>query len=264
MMYLKQIKSIGMIFLPLFIYMIIQEFMAELFYGPYGIAGSFQGAEIPGLLGTFAGAVTAFLIFFREAVKTGRIKFEKTGKLKKTGKHIWLLAGLAVSICMTGNMLMSLLQLEKLGSSYQEARQVIYSGPVWLQLLCIGAAAPAAEEMVFRLYGFQEMRRFMGFLPSAVFSALYFGAYHGNVVQGIYGCFAGFFLAYVMERYQTAAAPVLFHMIINICSLILTWKLGGRTLEEAVMKTILVVFSGLAILFIYLIEKNSGKREETR
>ena len=57
---------------------------------------------------------------------------------------------------------------------------------------------------------------------TAVMSALLFGIYHGNVLQGAYGFFMGILLAWVMERRRTISAPVLMHMSANMTSVVMT------------------------------------------
>jgi len=50
---------------------------------------------------------------------------------------------------------------------------------------------------------------------AVIISALMFGLYHGNLVQGIYAFIMGCLLALVYEWTGSFAAPVLFHMIAN-------------------------------------------------
>lgn len=83
--------------------------------------------------------------------------------------------------------------------------------------------APLAEEALFRrgIYGFIRRRR--GIRPAALLSALAFGIYHGNWLQGIYGFMMGLVLAW---GYETAperpyAMAVLMHSAANLAVLIL-------------------------------------------
>lgn len=46
-------------------------------------------------------------------------------------------------------------------------------------------------------------------------SGVLFGIYHGNLVQGIYGCCMGILMAYLYERSHTFRIPVLFHGAAN-------------------------------------------------
>ena len=62
------------------------------------------------------------------------------------------------------------------------------------------AAAPVMEEAVFRLGIYGLLRR--TFMPKAAafLSALAFGVYHGNMIQGLYAFLLGFVLARGYEK----------------------------------------------------------------
>ena len=57
---------------------------------------------------------------------------------------------------------------------------------------------------------------------SIVSSAVFFGIYHGNMVQLIYGMIAGLMLGYLCEKFGTMKAPILAHVVINTVAVILT------------------------------------------
>ncbi len=54
--------------------------------------------------------------------------------------------------------------------------------------------APLVEEGIFRRGIYAVFRRWLGVTPAAFLSALAFGLYHGNWIQGIYGFVLGCFL----------------------------------------------------------------------
>ena len=56
---------------------------------------------------------------------------------------------------------------------------------------------------------------------AAVVSSAFFGLYHGNWIQGIYGFFMGLFLSAAMERCRTVKAPVIMHLAANGAALFL-------------------------------------------
>ena len=82
-------------------------------------------------------------------------------------------------------------------------------------------SGPLAEEAVFRsgIYGFLRPR--LGTRASAFCSALAFGLYHGNWIQGIYGFMMGILLAwgYERSRYRKYAVVVLMHGAANLAAL---------------------------------------------
>ena len=72
-----------------------------------------------------------------------------------------------------------------------------------------------SEEILFRRVIYKKLRGIAPFWVAASISALLFGLYHGNLVQGIYAFIMGMFLALVYEWTGSFIAPVLFHMIAN-------------------------------------------------
>ena len=80
------------------------------------------------------------------------------------------------------------------------------------QIVTMGVAVPAAEEVAFRGLGFVKLRENCPFWQAALLSSALFGVYHGNVLQGIYGFIMGMIFAWAMERKNTIAAPFFMHM----------------------------------------------------
>lgn len=50
---------------------------------------------------------------------------------------------------------------------------------------------------------------------SVIASAVLFGVYHGNLVQGVYGCCMGILMAYMYERTHAFYIPCIFHAAAN-------------------------------------------------
>ena len=62
------------------------------------------------------------------------------------------------------------------------------------------AAAPVMEEAVFRLGIYGLLRRKLRPKAAAFLSALAFGFYHANMIQGLYAFLLGFVLAWGYEK----------------------------------------------------------------
>ncbi len=92
-------------------------------------------------------------------------------------------------------------------------------GPAFLAAALL--AGPLIEEAIFRagIYGFLRPR--LGTGAAAVCSALAFGLYHGNWIQGIYGFMMGMLLAWGYERSSCRkyAVAVLMHGAANLAAL---------------------------------------------
>jgi membrane protease YdiL (CAAX protease family) len=136
-----------------------------------------------------------------------------------------LLTELGVCMCLLSNAV--LMELPISWESYEEVGEVFYEPPVMVQMLCIGIIIPLAEELVFRGLGYYKMRSLLPALPCMLISAIYFGVFHGNLVQGIYAGVLGMILAGVMEWYGTLTAPYLVHASANMMSVLVSNTIAG-------------------------------------
>lgn len=136
------------------------------------------------------------------------------------GGCLIILFFLGMGACVGINGLIGLTPLFHWSKGFKEASDNLYSPPLAIQLTGTVLVIPAAEEMVFRGLMFAPFRDRMGFWPAAVLSALLFGLYHGNVVQGIYAFLLGLVLAWLYERFRTLAAPWCFHAAANLTSVL--------------------------------------------
>ncbi|MBQ3392300.1 MAG: CPBP family intramembrane metalloprotease [Lachnospiraceae bacterium] len=88
----------------------------------------------------------------------------------------------------------------------------------WRLTVCVliyGLVTPFTEELVFRGMLFGRLRRHLSFLEAGILSAAVFGAYHGNLRQGLYGLLMGFLFAAAYELTGRFAVPYLLHAVTN-------------------------------------------------
>ncbi|MCD8242127.1 MAG: CPBP family intramembrane metalloprotease [Lachnospiraceae bacterium] len=128
---------------------------------------------------------------------------------------LWVLIG-ASALALLGNNLMSLTPLAEISESYQETSAALETGSIWVQIACVGFAAPAVEELVMRGLLDGRLREILRPSRAIFFSALIFGVFHGNIVQGVYAFALGIFFAWLMERYRTIFVPILAHVSANL------------------------------------------------
>ncbi len=129
----------------------------------------------------------------------------------------------AVSSSVGLNILMSLTGLVQTSTAYQGVAQRQYGVAFGVGLLLYTVVSPLAEEVVFRGVIYNRLRHGalergatgQGQAAAIVVSGLLFGVYHGNLVQGIYGCCMGILMAYLYEETQAFCIPVLFHASAN-------------------------------------------------
>ena len=118
------------------------------------------------------------------------------------------------------NLLMAACGLAEYSGSYEKAAEYMFAMPLALQLLGMCILAPLAEELLFRGLAYTQLRETCPMWAAAVLSALYFGAAHGNIAQGIYGFLVGLCLAKSYEDKGLAGA-VAMHMGANTGAVLL-------------------------------------------
>ena len=158
-------------------------------------------------------------------------KREATVKDKKKDNNIVnyvKLIVLGIIACIGLNSIALMMNLAMADEAYQQTSTIMYNASFGVQILCLGIIIPAAEELMFRGIIYKRFRQYATFVRAAVFSALMFSLAHGNFVQMLYAFAIGMLLAFVYEKFDSFAAPLFFHISVNITSLIVT-KVGGFT-----------------------------------
>ena len=136
----------------------------------------------------------------------------------------WIAAALLGVFAAIGlNELFAASGLTKLLSAdYSTVTQALYHQDLLLEALVLVIAAPLAEELLFRGVLFRRMRTYCSWLPAALITSLIFAAFHGNILQGVYGFLLGMLLTWVYERLHTIWGAVLLHAAANAASLLAT------------------------------------------
>ena len=112
----------------------------------------------------------------------------------------WILVavlGMAASISLNDWIALSGIIL--IFDGFEQVAEALYGGSILIEFLAIVIAAPLVEELLFRGLVYQRIRVLTGAKTAIILSALYFGIYHMNVVQGIYAFLLGILLAWVYD-----------------------------------------------------------------
>ena len=91
------------------------------------------------------------------------------------------------------------------------------------RIFAIGVIVPLAEEYVYRGVMYNRIKNEFGYFGAIFFSALAFGLFHFNLLQGVYAFTIGILLAYFYEKYGNIKVPVAMHMSINIIAIIVDY-----------------------------------------
>ena len=158
------------------------------------------------------------------------------------------------------NILFSLLGITSLSTSYEKTAQAQYAIPFWQGMLLYGVLSPLAEEALFRKFFYGWLRRYTKPLIAGIASAVLFGAYHGNLVQGIYGFLFGILFVYLYEVTGRFAAPFLAHASANCAVFAITYDESvGAVFADWTNCVFFLLFSALSFVNLQLQMKKQKK-----
>lgn len=172
-------------------------------------AGTFRAFCIMG------GLVGACLCLFKTAVTDGFL----TPKKEVWKQSLWQLGLMVlgtVVISFVLNWLFTVTGFIEHSTAYQKIAQNQYDVAVGVGILLYGVVSPFVEEVIFRGFLYGRMRVYMPKISAVLLSALLFGVYHGNMVQGVYGFLMGILFTLVYDRYKNFYLAVIMHAITNL------------------------------------------------
>ncbi len=141
--------------------------------------------------------------------------------------------------------------------SYRQVAQSQYSCHLAIGIVVYCLIGPVAEELLFRGIIYTTLRRYTYILAAIVTSAVAFGIYHGNIVQGIYGFIFGCIAALAYEYYGSFVAPVAVHVIQNLIAYVGTYTLlrNEMIVSWPFIIIMTVIFSGSIFSLIIFKDK---------
>lgn len=167
------------------------------------------------MAGMFLAAVAVLPFYKRENI-FWKEKKEAGNKKILSVKNGAIILGTGAVVSLGLNYLFSALGLLQSSETYNQVAQRQFSLPFWLAFVFYGMLSPWAEELVFRGIFYRVLKRNVTELAAVSGSAVMFGAFHGNVVQMLYGSIMGVAMTLLYRRYQNLLAPVLFHGAANV------------------------------------------------
>lgn len=166
-------------------------------------------------------AAVLVLLVLRKSMQLDRLRF---GSDRQEWKPLQYGAA-ALAGASAGHVwstLISLFGIPRLFPGYEETVGRVFAGqPLPLLLFCTVAAAPVAEELVFRYMTYRRAKLYLGTVPAVLLTGLLFGIYHANVVQLIYVFGFNFLLIFLYEKSGNILAPILAHSAANLWAVVL-------------------------------------------
>lgn len=132
--------------------------------------------------------------------------------------------------------------------------------PIWFVATVI--LPPLVEETIFRGLILQYLKRAGAcFIVANLIQAVLFGAFHMNLVQGIYAGALGFILGYLAWRYESLAAPVVMHALFNLFGTVLV-DLENQFLPDFVLGLLVLVSVPLLAIVLVMMHYGIGEKKK--
>lgn len=260
------LKKTAYMILPLLIYFVVHDIVEILLWAALNQLMLMSSEEMNAFFVNHAytvrGMVNGTAVLIGVAVIWSIVKKE-IGKPERTENHDkpvertvteYMILGTFAFLSSLGlNVLFHLLKFTAVSQSFTSTAKAQFGVDFLTGIILYGILTPFAEEAVFRGLIYNRMKRCFNYPIALAASALLFGCYHGNIVQAVYGTLLGLLIAYIYEKYDSFAAPVLFHSVANIGIFAITYYKGFQELN--VWKSALLVAGSLIgsiICFIYI------------
>ncbi len=202
--------------------------------------------------------IPIYMLFLRMDEKK-RVSASGIRYVMPKAKDMALIFVLGMAAAVSVNVIVSLSQIARLSPKYQQVSQMIYSGSIFIEIVSAVIAAPVLEELFFRGMIYKRLRDIVNVKAAIIISALFFGAFHGNLVQLVYAFIIGLMLAYVYEKFKTIWVPIVFHMGANLISILITELLPQSMYNAGVILGAMVVSVALTVVLLKYVNRYSAE-----
>lgn len=249
------LQKIWQMLFPLLLFFLVRDLAAYLmlllfFYADISITGSIQ--TVVSALGYVAG-ILSVMGTVRATLKSTAADMRLSHLKRESGKSYVILGVLTVCAVFGLNMLLELSGIIGISGSYQAVQENQFSAYFALGLVCYGLITPMAEELMFRGVVYGWMRSMMSVKAAMALSALLFGLYHMNVVQGIYGFVMGCLMVYAYEYFGTFKVAVFIHILANVLAYCMRYS--GPAMSGFVSWPACIVFLAAAVGGLFLLHR---------
>jgi len=141
----------------------------------------------------------------------------------RTKKFKWWIPVITATVGVVLNLAFSYSGLVSASDAYHRVAASQYSVSYPQGLFFYGIVGPLIEEILFRAICYNILKKMFGSRWAIFISALMFGIYHGNIVQGIYSFIMGVLIAVGYEYSRDFKIPVASHGLTNMIVFTITY-----------------------------------------
>lgn len=208
------------------------------------------------LLASSIVTVAVFLLIYKSRKKNVK---EELQIVKTSKSNIIIGIGLGISAWLFNTGFISLVQEVGLLKEHflimENMLAPLSEGSIFISLLTVGIVAPFTEEFIFRGVIFKTLNKNISTLGTIIIQALFFGIFHGNLIQGIYATLLGVVLGYITYRTRSLWPAIIIHIINNTIATISPFILNNVPSTMTILISFIIIGAlGITIL-IYFINK---------
>lgn len=128
----------------------------------------------------------------------------------------------AVMCGVACNHMISFLGLMNRSAGYRHITEVFYGNGLLIEIVTLGILGPVVEELVYRGFVYQRFRRKCSRPAAVILTALLFGVFHLNFVQGLYAFVVGCYLGLIVAKTDSVIIAMAAHMAVNLIAVLWT------------------------------------------
>lgn len=207
--------------------------------------------------------VAAFVIWkFFAKEDIGSVEKEvklKHARLKSPAAYACMVIGV-LGTAVGLNLLFEVVGITNASESFKQTAAEQYSAAFLVGLLVNGLIAPFAEELIFRGTVYNRLKKNQKYPIAILVSALCFGIYHSNIVQGSYAFLLGCVIAWLYESFGHFYVPVIAHILSNVAAYLLTMTGAFGLLAANWWVCVVFLLVGAAGLYLCFRMRNAAAK----
>lgn len=211
---MKQIRTnrIVQIIYPLLVYFIVYQLGVALLIDMIGDKfGKLTCLLIAGIV-----CIIPMLIIYQSVPKL--IPEKLTNKKQLFNYCLWVTCIVCLGIAL--NVLLTQIGIAQVSDGFKRAKNSLSDGNIIIKLLCNCLVIPILEELLLRGIITGQLYLWYGLIPSVLFSSIFFGILHNNIVQFIYALIVGIGLGVMYVKTKRLSLCIIAHCLINLIVII--------------------------------------------
>lgn len=204
--------------------------------------------------------VLIFLLIYKVRKKNFK---EELQIVRTTKSNIIIALGLGLSAWLFNVGVLSLVQEAGLFKEHFSIMENLLSplseGSLFISILTVGIIAPFTEEFIFRGVIFNTLNKNISILWTIIIQAVFFGLFHGNLIQSTYATLLGLVFGYITYKTESLWPAVVMHMINNTIATISLFVFKNIPSTTIIFIGFMTIGALGLIISIYFVNKKNAR-----